>query len=1240
NTLDTQVACNSFTWIDGITYTESNNTATHTLMNQAGCDSIITLDLTINKSDNTLDTQVACNSFTWMDGITYTESNNTATHTLMNQAGCDSVVTLDLTINKLPTINITGNKIIDEGDSTELTANGASSYSWNSGLSNVKGNVITVKPTTTTIYKVIGTDINGCINDTTITIKVKQPILVKGNKNVITEGQIITSTNNHTDFGTTDITTGSQTNTFWIVNTELEDLTIGNITSTNTRFGITTVTNSVINAGDSTSFTITFDPNKLGVDTATISIDNSNKSPFTFRVQGIGFGNEEIVVKGNGNEIANGQLITSLNNSTDFGEVDLFTEEETNTFWIINEGTDTLDIGNISSSNLDFTIAQVVTTKIPPTDSTSFTVTFDPDRLMLGVMEATINITNSATPFIFKVQGTAIEKTNIIANLDTVSTNEETKGYFNILANDIGGNFGIDTLSFEIIKNVTNGEISYNEGIVTYSPDTNFFGKDSLFYKITGNNGTTDSAYAIITVKNVIDPIIISNVGSSVVEEDTLIMNVLLNVKFTDLGIDTSSLKIIERPLEGNATINDDGTISYIGRKDFFGDDQIQYILKDKNGTSDTAYYYITVENRIDTIVTNGGEISMHQGTVTFDVIKNTVDVDFGLDMDSLKAISGPFKGTLEIDKGIISYTANDTFFGKDSIQYVISGKNGTSDTAYLRITVKNVFAGNDTTSCAKVSNLNAVAVIGGTWTLKSGNAEIDNPSNPDSQVTFFEAGKVTFTWSAEIDDELVSDDVIIDVLDVQVAQISIDNSINIITDSIEISSIGDNDDILWKVEQGNGKIDNDQSSSIKITELSEGINQIVLLDNDICATTDTLIINYSVQLIANAGDDQLVCEDTTNLSADYNFAKYTQGIWRTVNSTTAIIADSTNPSTKISNLNEGINKFVWTVSHINRNESVTDTVIITSSRTIPTVNNIDSITTKTQLKFALEVPNNDYDTYTYSWGELPKNGISFFDLADNVLEYFANRKYLGRDSVTYSVTNQCDRSVINKITLSIGNSAPINTQDVGGEGEITIKVGEVSSEFNILDSIYIYDNNYDIDTSSFKFTGKTFDFGTESAFGAIATVGEAGYVVLDYQYIVKVGLDSISYTVCDVDSNCLESYLKINVTGVSVIEEKEDPRVKVYNVLSPNGDGKHDFLFIENLFDEEGNHLYPDNKLTIFDRWGKIVTHLEHYDNEEVRWEGHDDTGNLVQPGTYYYGLQLDDDSFQGGYIIVNYQN
>ncbi len=96
---DVITACESYTWIDGITYTESNNTATDTLTNINGCDSIVALDLTILQPSTGTDVITACESYTWIDGITYTESNNTATYSLTNAVGCDSIVSLNLTID-------------------------------------------------------------------------------------------------------------------------------------------------------------------------------------------------------------------------------------------------------------------------------------------------------------------------------------------------------------------------------------------------------------------------------------------------------------------------------------------------------------------------------------------------------------------------------------------------------------------------------------------------------------------------------------------------------------------------------------------------------------------------------------------------------------------------------------------------------------------------------------------------------------------------------------------------------------------------------------------------------------------------------------------------------------------------------------------------------------------------------------------------------------------------------------
>lgn len=126
---DPQIGCGSFTWIDGITYTSNNNTATFLLTNVGGCDSLVTLDLTMGFPNTGSDVQTACDSYTWIDGVTYTSNNNTATFTLINASGCDSIVSLSLTINNSTT------------STTTVAACGT--YTWTNGTTYTTSNTYT-----------------------------------------------------------------------------------------------------------------------------------------------------------------------------------------------------------------------------------------------------------------------------------------------------------------------------------------------------------------------------------------------------------------------------------------------------------------------------------------------------------------------------------------------------------------------------------------------------------------------------------------------------------------------------------------------------------------------------------------------------------------------------------------------------------------------------------------------------------------------------------------------------------------------------------------------------------------------------------------------------------------------------------------------------------------------------------------------------------------------------------------
>jgi gliding motility-associated-like protein len=70
---------------------------------------------------------------------------------------------------------------------------------------------------------------------------------------------------------------------------------------------------------------------------------------------------------------------------------------------------------------------------------------------------------------------------------------------------------------------------------------------------------------------------------------------------------------------------------------------------------------------------------------------------------------------------------------------------------------------------------------------------------------------------------------------------------------------------------------------------------------------------------------------------------------------------------------------------------------------------------------------------------------------------------------------------------------------------------------------------------------------------------------------------------------------------------------IQPINIITPNGDGKNDFLTFDFI------EFFPENHLMIFNRWGGLIYESHGYSNT---WSG---VG--LSDGTYYYILDLKSD-------------
>lgn len=116
-----------------------------------------------------------------------------------------------------------------------------------------------------------------------------------------------------------------------------------------------------------------------------------------------------------------------------------------------------------------------------------------------------------------------------------------------------------------------------------------------------------------------------------------------------------------------------------------------------------------------------------------------------------------------------------------------------------------------------------------------------------------------------------------------------------------------------------------------------------------------------------------------------------------------------------------------------------------------------------------------------------------------------------------------------------------------------------------------------------------------------------------------------------DVDQDGIPDYLERNTDDV----------LEVYNVVTPNGDGSHDYLKIEGL------ENYPNNTIRIYNRWGVLIFTTRAYDTSGNVFDG-TSTGRAtiaqdrkLPTGTYFYILDYEDENgimqTRTGYLYLN---
>ncbi|NBO61191.1 MAG: LamG domain-containing protein [Flavobacteriia bacterium] len=175
--------------MNGTTTTQSQTITVNALPNvSAGTNQTICTGTSITLSGS------GASTYTWnngvINGVSFTP-NNTQTYTVTGTDGngCTNTAQTTVTVNALPMVGAGTNQTVCAGTSVTLSGSGASTYTWNNGVSNG----VSFTPNNTQTYTVTGTDGNGCTNTAQTTVTVNAlPMVGAGMNQTVCAGTSVT----------------------------------------------------------------------------------------------------------------------------------------------------------------------------------------------------------------------------------------------------------------------------------------------------------------------------------------------------------------------------------------------------------------------------------------------------------------------------------------------------------------------------------------------------------------------------------------------------------------------------------------------------------------------------------------------------------------------------------------------------------------------------------------------------------------------------------------------------------------------------------------------------------------------------------------------------------------------------------------------------------------------------------------------------------------------------------------
>ncbi|MFO7936786.1 MAG: Ig-like domain-containing protein [Kiritimatiellia bacterium] len=541
----------------------------------------------------------------------------------------------------------------------------------------------------------------------------------------------------------------------------------------------------------------------------------------------------------------------------------------------------------------------------PESDPLTFSVVVPPDHGTLTGTPPQVTYQpladyNGSDLFAFKANDGNLDSSNAIVNIsitpvndapiaqDSAVTTDENQAVAVVLSStDVDG----DQLTYQIAENPAHGTLTGTEPILTYTPDSGYYGVDSFRYVAVDPQGaTSDSAIVSITVNLVNEPPV-AMPQSITLAENTYVAIVLAG---TDPDDDQITFHVVETPAYGIVT-NDASQLLYIPVTDHTGYDSFKFVAVDAfSATSTPATVSITITPvNVAPLVNAGSNVSL--SSVQPVALAGAV-VDDGLPEGSelttlWKVVAGAADAVAFDDSSRTNATANFAEPGNYTLQLTaLDGAAAASDEMIVSICLPNVApvaeAGEDfEVEVGSLVALNGVAtddnkpkdgILVAQWSVLTGDVSVvqfEDSSNTATSIRFTTNGVFVLSLVAS-DGELTSQDTVtVTVLPVSNQPPVVDagphQDVALFTTcrlfgSAEDDGLPEDDDLTYLWSQVGGPeqaVINDASqtnSSVKFSASGDYRFRLTVSDGELSVMAETTV---SVELVnqppvVDAGDD------------------------------------------------------------------------------------------------------------------------------------------------------------------------------------------------------------------------------------------------------------------------------------------------------------------------------------------------------------------------------------------------